>query len=176
MSAAHGQLALLLRVSGLDLDPRSDRVAIGTRLLQLEPEPVAKGLWRGGRAAAHVAVDADVLEALDDDEVEHPVAVQVDDDRAARLAEVGDARVLPGLDEGAVRLAQEQIARVLAGEGRVGVDIALRDEQVHSPIVVDVLELGVPCRRGQRRVADVRPRGRDVHGQRLIRVLRAVGA
>ena len=55
-------------------------------------------------------------------------------------------------------LSDQQVARVLRREVRLRLDVALGDEQVDEPVVVDVLELGMPCRRGQGIAARVRTR------------------
>jgi hypothetical protein len=53
------------------------------------------------------------------------------------------------LDERPVGPSDQQVARVPRGEVLLGLDVALGDEQIDDPVVVDVLELGMPCRRGQ---------------------------
>src|SRR5437867_1852189 len=95
-------------------------------------------------AGADVPPQADRTTVVDDDEIEHPVEVEVRERRAAAAVEVEDARGIGRLAEGAIRLSEEEVARVDLGVVRLFRDVALRDEEIDEAVVVDVRELIVP--------------------------------
>jgi hypothetical protein len=107
VAAADRHLAPLDPVADLDLDPRSDGVAVPAGLLQPQPEPVSHRLRTGRVAGADVAPHARVGEAVGLDEIKHAVEVQVHERGTAALVEVHDAGRLGALLEGPVRLADE---------------------------------------------------------------------
>ena len=101
----------------------------------------------------------DRLDAVDDDEVEQPVEVEIDDGAAPAPLEADDPRLLGTLDERAVGLAEQQVVGVTHRVVLLGLDVALGDEQVEEPVVVDVGELGVPGRGRQHVAAGERAMG-----------------
>ena len=103
-----------------------------------------------------VAVQPHVLAAGDDDQVQHPIQVEVGQRRTACAREADDAGVHPPSTN--VPSAWP-ISRLLGS--RIGVvgqvlNVAFGDEQVDLAVVVHVGELGVPSGRGQIHVAGVR--------------------
>ena len=146
--AAHGDLAPLGLTAGLDLDPRPHGVWVGPGLREPERQPVPHGYGPLGIARADVAPDLGRLTEVHPDDVQHPVQVQVDDGRAAGAGEVDQAGLLRALDESAGGCAQHEAAGVGQRTVGHGLHVALRHEEVHEPVVVDVLELRVPGGRG----------------------------
>ena len=99
--------------------------------------------------------------AVDDDEVEQPIEVEVDERRAACPLVADDAGRLGTFDERAVGLPDEQVAGVACGVAGLVLDIALGDEQIGEGVVVDVGELGVPGGGREHVAAGVRAVGGD---------------
>ena len=116
-------------------------------------------------ARAHVAPQSDVARRITCTRSSMPSRLRSTTAAPRALSKLDDAGRLASFDERAVGLADQQVARVTSGVVRLGVDVALGDEQVDEAVVVDVLELGVPRGRGQRRR---RPHTGDVRS-RLVR-------
>src|SRR6185312_8512983 len=98
------------------------------------------------------------------DQVGQPVEVEVGERRTPALREGQYTGRLGRLDEGAVGPAEEEVARVARRVVRLAADVALRDEQVDEPVVVDVGELRVPG--GRRQDVAARERSRRVDASR----------
>ena len=156
VAATDRHLALDLAAAHPDRHPGADRVVIGRVLVQVDCQPVTHRRRLLGRAGAHIAPQADGLPPYDQDEVELAVEVEVDQRRPASAVVVDDAGLHGALDERPVRLPDEEVARVLARVLGLHLDVALADEQVAEPVVVDVLERRVPRGGCQRLVACVR--------------------
>ena len=157
--AADGHLVLLGSVADSHLDPRADGVDVGRRLTEPDSDPVAHRRRRVSGAGADVAPHRHRLDAVDDDEIEQPVEVEVDEGGAAGPVVADDPGVLGALDEGAVGLPDQQVARITRGVALLGLDVALGDEQVGERVVVDIGELGVPGGGRQDVTAGVGPGG-----------------
>ena len=145
VAAADVDEARLALGSRPDRDPRSDGVAVGVRFDEFDLAPVAHRQRRVVAVlGAEVAVKRDVRAAVDLQDVELPVEVEIGDQRPAALESVGDPRLVAGLGEFAVELAEKQVARIIGGEVRHLLEIALGDEDVEEPGVVEVGEFSVP--------------------------------
>ena len=152
MAAADGQLTPPRRAARPELDDRADRVDVRRRLPDPERDPVGRALV-AALDRADVAPQAHRRAVRRLDKVESAVDVEVDERRPAAAVEAHDPRDVGDLAERAFRLAEQEVARVLHGEvGHVD-HVALRDVQVDEAVVVDVVELGVPGRRRQVRIA-----------------------
>src|SRR5437773_976906 len=160
MPATDRQLTAHRRVTDPDLEPGTDRVAVRARLLRAEGEP-AGGRCRGCVPYAEVPPDPRRRPQVDLDEVEQAVEVEVGEGRPASEVIAQDPGRVRALLERPVRLAEQEVARVAQGIVLLLPNVALRDEQVDEPAVVDVLELRVPRRRGQWVAADERAIGAD---------------
>src|SRR5271165_7126801 len=141
--AADLQAAGLGARAGLHRNLGPDRIAVGIRLDEPDLGPVAHGQRRAvamlsGILGAKIAEQRDVRAAVDLQNVETAVEIEVGDQRAAALAVASDPRLLAGFRELAVPLAEEQVARVLGGEIRHLLEIALRDENVEEASVVEI--------------------------------------
>ena len=126
------------------LDPRANGVPIGTRLSELDCDPIAHRSRLRRYAQPDVAQQHDVLSAVHLDQVEHPVEVEI---RKRGTPGTGEAEKAGGFctfGEGSVLVAQEQVIRVIRRRLDHGLDVAFGNEEVDEPVVVDVLELGVP--------------------------------
>ena len=146
------------RVAHLDLEPGADRVPVRAGLGQAEGQPMPGRRRRSpGPVDAGVPPEPDrrVEEGLD--EVGQAVEVEVGEGGAPAALVVEDAGGLGHLGVRAVGLAEEEVRRVAARVVGLLVDVALRDEEVDQPVVVDVLELRVPGGRRQRVATGRRP-------------------
>ena len=139
--------------------PMASTLGAGWRRRTAAHEPIGAG--RSPSPRADVAPELGRRGAVDDDEVEQPVEVEVDDGRAARPLVAHDPRRLGALHERAVGLPDQQVVRIAGGVPLLGLDVALGDEQVGHAVVVDVGELVVPRRRRQDVAAGERAVGRD---------------
>src|SRR3954462_872000 len=81
VSAADGELAMRRHPSDLDVEPRSDRIAVGSGLTRLDADPVSHLARSGRRPGSHVSPDPDRIAEVPHDEIEHAVAVEVDERR-----------------------------------------------------------------------------------------------
>ena len=135
-----------MRSPDAHLHPRPDGVDVRRRLAETNCDPCAHRLRVVGAASTDVAPQRHRLDAVDDDKVEQAVEVEIDDGTAPPPLEADDPRLLSTLDERAVRLAEQEIVGVTHRVVLLGLDVALDDEQVEEPVVVDVPELGVPGR------------------------------
>ena len=110
---------------------RPDRVAVGVRLDEPDLGPVAHRQRRTVAVlGAEIAEEQDVRAAIDLQDVEPPVEIEVGDQRAAALGVAGDARFVAGLGELAVPLAEQEVARIVGGEVGHLLEVALGDEDV----------------------------------------------
>ena len=146
MATADGHLASPRVLADPCLHPRANGIDVRSRLPQPDRDPPAHRLRLAGLAAANVAPQLDRLNAVDHDEVEQPIEVEVDQRATARPLVAEDPGSFGSLDKRAVSLADQQVARITGGVPLLGLDVALGDEQVAEPVVVHVGELGMPCR------------------------------
>ena len=149
---------------------------LACRLNQFDLEPVAERLVAApGRLGAEIAEEAHRRLAVDHDEVEHAVHVEVDRRAAAALARQRDAGGLADLGEGLVPLAEQQVVGIVGGEIGHRFDIALGDEQVEQAVIVEVGKLAVPAGRRPHVAAGIGARRGDAHGIGDVLVDRAIG-
>ena len=135
-------------VANLYVDPSTDRVDVRRRLVQTNIDPIAGNRRVKGVATPHVSPHRRTRLAVHDDEIEHPIEVEIDERRPAGAVVADDSGRLRAFHERAVGLTDHQIARISFGEVRLCLDVSLGHEQVDEAVVVDVGELGVPgCRR-----------------------------
>ena len=144
-------------VADLDLDPGADRVAVRAQLGEADGQPVP------GRGAIGAAPSTPVLRQS------RTGASKNTSTRSGRPSRLKSARARRDrgrsrrcrpparLAECAIGLAEKEVGRVSCRVVGLLIDVALRHEEVHEPIVVDVLELGVPGGRRQRVPASRRP-------------------
>ena len=189
VAAADRQLAPDDGFPDADLQPRPDGVAVGARLVRPQRDPASHGKRHLRAPGADVAPEPHRRVHVHLDEVEEPVQVEVGERRPASAVEAEDPRGVGRLAERPVGPAEEQVAGVHRRVVGLCAHVALRDEEVREPVVVDVGELGMPGR-GREHVAagewlrgvDAAPQG-DVpegrllrpHGQRLELVVALAG-
>ena len=145
---------------------------------QLDFEPVAERLVAPRGAGAEIAEEARRRVAVDHDDVEHAVEIEIDDRGAASALLRGDAGLSADLGESPVPSAEQQIVGIVGGEFRHRFHVALGDEEVEQAVIVHVGELAVPAGRGAVVGALIGAlRGRaDVEGDVLVDRLQAVVA
>src|SRR5262249_12777271 len=131
----------------LHLEPCANRIAIAALLPQPYLQPMTHGLWRGGAAGTYVAPDLGAIPAIDDDRIEQPVGIEIDEEPAATALVVDQSCLGRRLDVPSVGAAEEEVARIEHREIRHVADVALDDEEVAPAIVVGIGKLGVPPRR-----------------------------
>ena len=158
VAAADGNGARHGVVAGLDRDARADGVAVGVGLSELDLQPVAERHVPPSGAGAEIAEEADRRLAVDHDEVEHAVEIEVDERGAASALRRGDAGLSADLGEGPVPPAEEQVVGIVGGELRHRLDVALGDEEIEQAVIVHVGELAVPAGRGAEVAAGIGPR------------------
>ena len=110
--------------------PTASTLGAGWRSRTATQLPIAAGA--SASPAPTLRHTDDRLDAVDDDEIEQPVEVEVDESGAAGPVVADDAGVLGALDERAVGLADQQVARITRGVALLGLDVALGDEQVEE--------------------------------------------
>ena len=99
VTAADGDLVDGRAIADPRLDPRADGVDVRARLVQAHRRPRAHRLGCVGVAPSDVAPQRDRRVAVDDDEVEQPVEVEVDEGGASRPLVADDPGGLGPLDE-----------------------------------------------------------------------------
>ena len=150
MPATDGQLALLDRRTDAGLEPAPDRVPVRARLHADAAPSSGRAAWSLDPATTPMFRQIrSRFRQVHLDEVEPAVEIEVRQRRPTPAIEVDDARRLGALDERPVGLADQQIAGVAHGEVRLAHHVPLGHEQVDEAVVVHVVELGVPRRRGQ---------------------------
>ena len=125
VTAADGDLVHERALTDPHLHPRSDGVDVGRRLAEPHGDPVAHRCRFVAIAGADVAPHRDRFLAVDDDEVEQPVEVEVDEGAAARPLVADDAGRLGAFDERPVVLAEQEVARITGGVSLLRLDVAL---------------------------------------------------
>ena len=98
-------------------------------------------------------------------EVNEAVEIEVGQRSPPGHGDAGHAGLVADLNELAVSTLQEQVVGILYGEIRHGVDVALRDEEVDQPVIVHILELGMPTGTGTKIVTHIGPVRRHAPGE-----------